>query len=826
VTAVSDEQTQKVDQRQRMLEAFDNKVADPYPLEEYNVIGKRGVRRNDGLEKATGAAKYTLDVQLPGMLFARFLTSPYPHAKILSLDTSAAEQMPGVRCVLRYDDPELQEGVAVSGHELNSVAALPSVAHFQGEECGAFVVADSEEIAENALKLIKVEWEQRAFILDVEKAIEPGAPLTNPEEFPDSNTWMVHREAHGDVEKGLAEADKVIDFKWTFGLNTWVGPERPCGVWRWNGDFAEVWVKQQRPHIAKRAISTWFGGIPMSKIDIHCPYQGASFGGWSQMAWNLAGTYLAGLASKRTGRPVKWAFNRREDFYGGNMDAGVFYVKVGFKLDGTITAVSMRGVTLNQDMPTFGIVAHLIENTKIPHIEGITEAAWVNKGHTVPTRCEMNINCYTVNLVCNRVADALGMDPVEVALLNDGAEGNDTAWLDARKAEQGFQMRDSLRECVDRGRAAIGWDEKWHAPGARKLPNGKMHGIAFTWTHEWDDSAGSGEVAIMFERNDGSVTIFGCRADVGVNAETAYCQIAADELGVPVETVRFKHQDDAGFFTMTPDTSTNLSINGWAVRNAARVLKQKLLETAVAPRAKTQLTCFPPAFPDLKAEDLDVKDGVIFEKANPENGMTIADFIGPSGAQGPITSTVGEPLLVGKEGISYPYRGTPPMFDHGWQIQRGCYLGVRLKFCRQAHFMEVEVDTETGAVDIVKTVTVNDVGKVINWDGCEGQAYGGAIMGIGRGMTEEVIYDERTGIMLNGNLLNYKIPTMMDYGDIETIMVETGMGFGPYGSVGIGEDVATVLPALIGPAVQNAIGVWVEGYPITPDRVLKALGKA
>jgi len=820
-------ETRKVDPHQQMQDVQDNKIADPHPLQQYNVIGRRGVIRNDGREKATGAAKYTIDVQLPGMLHARFLTSPYPHAKIVGMDTSEAERLPGVRCILRYDDPELQEGVAVSGHELNAVAALPSIAHFQGEECGAFVVADTEEIAENALKLIKVQWEQRPFVLDVEEAIEPGAPLSNPEEFPDGNKFMVYREGHGDVEVGFAEADQTLEFKWTFGLNTWVGPERPCGVWRWNGDFAEVWVKQQRPHIAKRAISTWYGGFPMSKIDIHCPYQGASFGGWSQMAWNLAGTYLAGLASKRTGRPVKWAFNRREDLYGGNLDSGVFYVKVGFKNDGTITAVSMRGVTLNQDMPIFGIVAHLMENTKIPHIQGITEAAWVNKGHTVPTRCEMNINCYAVNLVCNHVADALGMDPVEVALLNDGAEGHDMAWLTARKVELGFNDRDSLKECVERGKAAIGWDEKWHAPGPRRLPNGKMHGRGVCWSHEGDDSAGTSEIAMYFERNDGSLTILGCRADVGVNAETAYCQIAADELGIPVENIRFKHQDDAGFYTMTPDTSTNLSVNGWAVRNAARILKQRLLEEAVAPRAKTQLAEYPPAFPGLTAEDLDVKDGVIFEKANPDNNMTIAEFIGPSGANGPMSGTAGEPFFSSaEEGLAYPMRGTPPTFDFGWQIQRGGYLGVRLRFCRQAYFMEVEVDPETGQVDIIKLVTCNDVGKVINWDGCEGQAYGGGIMAIGRGMLEEVVYDERTGVMLNGNLLNYKIPTMMDYGEIDTIMVETGQGYGPYGSVGIGEDVATVVPALIGPAVQNALGVWVEGYPITPDRVLQALGKA
>ena len=171
---------------------------------------------------------------------------------------------------------------------------------------------------------------------------------------------------------------------------------------------------------------------------------------------------------------------------------------------------------------------------------------------------------------------------------------------------------------MDKGKAAIEWDETWHAPGAKMLPNGKMHGLAFTWTHEWDDSGGSSEVAIYFERNDGSVTILGCRADVGVNAETAYCQIAADELGVPMETVRFKHQEDAGFYTMTPDTSTNLAVNGWAVKNAAKLLKQRLLEVAVQVRGRTQLAEYPPAFPGLEADDLDVKDGVIFEKADPE----------------------------------------------------------------------------------------------------------------------------------------------------------------------------------------------------------------
>jgi CO/xanthine dehydrogenase Mo-binding subunit len=814
------------DEMSKMLELFDNLRADKYPLEEYQSIGKRGVRRLDGHEKASGAAKYTIDVQLPGMLYARFLTSPYPHAEIKSMDTSQAEALPGVRAILRYDDPELPPEADLGGHEPSSEPVLPKAAHFQGQEVGAVIAADSEEIAEEALKLIDVEWEERPFVLDPEEALQPDAPLADPESHPDGNLYgqLTAVEKHGDVEKGFAEADKIIEFKFRQGLNTWIGPERPCGVFRWNGEYPEVWVKQQRPHICKRVIASWFGGIPMNKIQIHSLYQGASFGGWSQMSWNMGGHYCAAVLAKRTGRPVKWIFNRREDFYGGEMDEGVYYFKVGAKLDGTITAVKGRAVVTNQQWPVFGFVRHFHENTRIPNIYGKTEAVKVNKGPTVPVRCEQNSNCHSLTLVFNHVADALKLDPIEVALKNDGADGHDMTWLNSRKAEMGFQVRDSLRECVEKGKAAIGWDEKWHAPGTKRLPNGKLHGFGFTWTHEWDDSAGSSEMAIRIERNDGTATILGCRADVGLNAETAYCQIAADELGMRVEDVHYRPQIDAGFFAMTPDSSTNTSVNGFAIRNAARLLKRKILEAATSPRAATQLGSAPPAFPGKKPEELDIKESVIYEKANPSNRRTLAEFVGYSGAMGPIGSPRGEPMPSGRKGVRYPF--TWPLFEYAWQVQVGAYAGTRLRLCRQAHFMEVEVDTETGEVDVVRVVTVNDVGKVINWEGCEGQQYGGAYMGVGRGRSEEVIHDPVTGVMLNGNLLNYKVPTMLDVGRIDTILVETGMGYGPYGVVGIGEDVATVIPALISPAVHNATGKWVDNFPITPDKVLKALGKA
>ncbi len=807
----------------KILELMDNLTADKYPLEEYGHIGKRGVRRLDGYEKATGKATYTMDVQLPGMLHMRFLTSPFPHAEIKSMDTSRAEALPGVRAILRYDDPELPSETDLGGHAPSSVPVLPRVAHFEGEEVGAAVAADTGAIAEEALRLIEIEWEQRPFVLDVEQALKPEAPLANPEEYPDGNHYnegFMDVEELGDVEKGLAEADVIVEFTSRRRVHTWVGPERPCGVFKWNGEYPEVWVKQQRPQICKRVISSWFGATAMNKITMHCLYQGASFGGWSQVPWNMGGHYCAALIAKRTGRPVKWVFTRREDFYGGEMDEGVYHYKVGAKRDGTITAVKVRALLSNLLFPVFGVARHFIENTRIPNVYGKIEAIQVNKGINVPTRCEQNPNTHSLTLVFDHLADALSLDPTDVALKNDGADGHDMDWLNDRKGEMGFEVRDSLRECIEKGKAAIEWDKKWHPPGVKRLQNGRMHGLAFTWTHEWEDSAGSSEIAIRIERNDGTASILGMRCDNGVNAETAYCQIAADELGMRLEDVFYRPQFDPGFFTMTPDSSTNMSVNGFAVRNAARLLKRKILVAATSPSGETQRGSFPSPFGGYEPQDLDIKDSAIYVKADPSERMSLAEFVQPSGAEGPMCYTPEMGRGAQRSNFSVP------LFSHSWQVQQGAYASYRLRLCRQAHFMEVEVDTETGEVLVTKVVNVNDVGKVISWEGCEGQQYGGTYMGVSRGLLEEIVHDPVTGVMLNGNLLDYKIATMNDVGPIETLLVETGMGYGPYGVVGIGEDIATVVPALPGPAIHNAIGVWIDDFPITPETVLRALGKA
>jgi xanthine dehydrogenase molybdenum-binding subunit len=812
------------DQTERMLEMIENLRSDKYKLKEYKHIGKRVPRKIDGMAKASGQADYTMDIQLPGMLYMRFLDSPYPHAKILKMDTSKAEKLPGVRYVLRYDDPEITN-VDIIGKVVEMFGVdrpLTGVAHMEGEPVGAAVAAETEEIAEEALALIEIDWEERPFNLDPMKASEPSAPLSFPERYADGNFWnmgIFDEISSGDMEKGFAEADKVIEFRFDRTANTWVGPERPCGVWKWNGDYAEIWLKHQRVHLPKSRISEWFGGIPMSKIEINSPFQGASFGGWSQIDWNLGPLWCAACVSKRVGRPVKYIFTRREDFFGGSMDEGAYFAKVGFKNDGTITAVDCIAYLTNCLWPVFNPTLHIHDNTRIHNQHGHSKSIWLNKGHNVPTRCEQLPPVHTQTLVFDRVANELGIDPIELALKTDGCLGQDTKWLDEEKMKRGFPKRDSLRECIEKGKAAINWDERWHKPGSKKLPSGRMHGIGFTWDHEWDDSLGSAEFAIRIERTDGTASLLSMGADNGVDAESTYCMIAAEELGFRLEDVNYNTHVYRGFYRMTPDSSTNMSINGWAVRHAARILKQKILESATSPSSPSQRGSYLPAFPETKPEDLDIKDSIIFLKSDPSRRMSVADFVRMAGESGPLSTD---------ENLGARVGWSEPLFASSYHAQYGGYNpdNPRPRFCRQAHFMEIEVDPETGEIFVTRVVNVNDVGKVINRMSCEGQQYGGSIMGVSRSQFEEVIHDPVTGVMLNGNLLDYKIATIKDIGPIDTILVETGMGYGPYGLVGIGEDVATVMSCLMAPAVYNAIGKWIYEYPVTPDKILKALGKA
>jgi xanthine dehydrogenase molybdenum-binding subunit len=777
---------------------------------DFREIGKRGVRRYDGLEKTSGKALYTRDVLLPGMLYARVLHSPYPHARIVRMDTDKAAAYPGVRAVLRYDDPEIK------GRQLNGSIVAPSrmaprsagwamlpvktilgnEAIFEGQMVGVAICADTEQIAAEALRLVKIEWEHLPFILDPEEALKPEAPVLIP--GASSNQILDGRELtqKGDVEKGFQEADRIVEFTARRSAHFWAGAELPCVIARWSGDRLEMWVHEQQPYLGKSILAEQLQ-IPMNKIHTYSLYQGCSFGercnpsNWHQNGINV----LAVLLAAKTEKPVKLLLNRAEAFYGESGDMMTSRFKVGVKRDGTITAVQMKNVFGNY-MCTSGI-EHFVENTRVKNLrcEGIT--ANVNKPPAWWCRCEQLPNVFCQTLIFDHAAEALGLDPTEVALKNDGCEGRDPAYLTQYKQKHGFPDRDSLRECIAAGRKAIGWEQKWHPPGRRMLPNGRMHGMGFTWSHDWDDTRGTGSAAVLIQ-NDGSVSIIAQHSDVGVNPWTAYMQIVADELGVRCEDIEINPFDlNVGFALMSPDGSCNLVSNGYIIKKAAQKARRMLLDLASEKF-------------NLPAETLDVRDGAVFEKANPQNRMLLKDVVMTAV---PMLNAVG----IWTE---------PPVLDWAWHTQGLWGQAIetgRPRMCRQANFIEVEVDTETGEIFVTKVVNVNDVGKAISPESVEGQMYGGTYMGLGRALTEEMVWDPGTGVLLNRSLLDYKYATMLDYPEPECIYIETGLGHGPYGSTGIGENTATMIPALLGPAVYNAIGIRIDDFPITPDKVLKAL---
>ncbi len=356
---------------------------DRYIPETFREIGKRGVRRVDGYRKASGQAIYTRDIQLPGMLYARFLTSPYPNAKIRSMNTGKAEALYGVRAVLRYDDPEIR-GKKITSTQGSEEEVLSEYAYFQGQPLGAVVVADTEDIAAQALGLIEVDWEERPFVLDEVEALKPGAALARPQwsSAPKGTImedWAPPSELSnqmpvsfgfgpvlhfGDIEKGFREAEVVAEFTARRHYHGCPDAEMLCGITRWEGECVELWLHHQHPYEHKWTMHEWFG-IPMNHIKIHSPYNGAMFGGWNWMDYSMVPQYVSALMAKRTGRPVKWIFNRRDDFTFGQMDVMTSDYRVGARRDGTITAVRIKSIYANC---SFEGASHLLENTRIPNI--------------------------------------------------------------------------------------------------------------------------------------------------------------------------------------------------------------------------------------------------------------------------------------------------------------------------------------------------------------------------------------------------------------------------------------------------------------------------
>jgi CO/xanthine dehydrogenase Mo-binding subunit len=789
--------------------------------------GKRGLIRQDGYARASGQAAYTRDIYLPGMLYAKILTSPYAHARIASMDTIEARALTGVRDILTYDDPDIAEdnaqGIEPAARAYN-ILTLPRTGDFYQHPMGVAVVADTEEICDRALKRIKIQWEERSFVLDMQESLKPGAPKIMSEvkrllpTAKEPNTVATEEVEIGDVKKGFAEADKVIEYTIKRAWNTPAGVEALSCVAQWQGDFLDLWVHHQVSPQGNLSASTrkQTSGITTgpaarpftdwSKITLTFPFQGSLFGGLAWLGYSTAFVRLATVLARRAGgQPVKLLYDE-SNFYCNGDEAGTMACKVGVKKDGTITAAQWDSVGVRN--PIFD---KTYECTAIPNLRGTHEWPFVNKGFQTCFRHGAHA-CVPHGVMMDRVAAELGLDPTEVALKNDGCRGHHWDWVTQYQKDNSFPQRWSLKEVIDAGKKAIGWDQKWHAPGAKKLANGKMHGLGFFSINEWDWRIANRSLACLVLR-EGIVNILGLHSDCGINTESGFRQCVASELGMKYEDVLVQEQrSEVGTYDLAvPGGSWGTPSTAPGLVAAARELKQKILGYAVLPRpnlnSRKEETPQPACFPDKKPQDLDIKDSEIYERANPANKIPVREV---AEAFWNIDPAIVHPAL-GRASMGLTSDGKP---DPTMYVMS-----------RQAHFIEVEVDTETGQVGVTNIVCVNDVGNIFNPEGAEAQQYGGAVMGLSRSAMEEKVFCPRSGVALNNNHIGYHIGTMNDYPPASCILNESHLGYSAYGAYGVGENVGAALSGVSSAAIYNAIGKWVLDYPTSPDKILRALGK-
>jgi CO/xanthine dehydrogenase Mo-binding subunit len=800
--------------------------------------------RQDAHDKLSGQAVYTRDLDFPGMLYAKILTSPYAHAKIVSMNTSKAEALAGVRDILRFDDPDIEFENCTGGYcsSQYNILTLPRTSDFYQHPMGVVVVADNEEICDRALRLIEIQWEEQPFILDMEKSLKPDAPKIMPEvlrlnrKATPPNTVLTNDRQIGDVEKGFAEADKVIEYTLTRGTNTVAGVEAMACVVQWRDDCLDIWphhTAHMQPILASAinpsvplsnlALGYGTSGIEVknppqdrtqpipaiceyNKITVTNPYQGAWYGGLAWLAYSVAFIRMAAILARRAkDRPVLVLYDE-SNFYLNGDDAGIYKCRIGAKKDGTITAL---------DWHVIGPVGELHidkthESTAIHNLRNTQEWALINTGHHICFRHGSQC-CVPHNVMFSKVAAELDLDPTEVALKNDGCQGHDWDWITQYQKENGFPQRQSLREVITLGKKAIDWDKKWHAPGAIKLPNGRMHGLGFTHINEWSWMAGRHLGCLILR--EGKVHIIGQRADFGMDTESAFRHCVASEAGLQYEdTIIQVNRSDANAYEFwVPGGAMGIGRSTPQLIVAARELKKKILDYAVRQRPAGMMM-MPmmgtpqPMFPGKRIEELDVKDSYVFETANPGNRKTVKEVANAFWSEDP---AIIHPTIPNVSGMTLNGKPHPTLYV----------------MSRQAHFIEVEVDTETGEIIITNVVCVNDVGHLFNRRGAEAQQYGGAIMGLGRSATEEKVYCPKTGVGLNFDNIGYHIGTMNDYPEVKCIINESHLGYSSFGACGIGEASAASMSGITAGAIHNATGKWVLDYPLTPAKVLKALGK-
>ena len=734
------------------------------------VVGRRGPNI-DAIERVTGQAKYTGDIELPGMLVARVLRSPHAHARVTAIDTSKAEALPGVMAVLTHRDAPK---VVIWGHRQY---VLNDRVRFVGEAVAAVAAVDVQT-AERALRLIDVRYEPLPFVLDPEEAMKPDAPQL----FEDGNLEGPPRTAtRGDVEQGLRESDHVIERAYRCPT-MWSGSLEPHAVVaQWEGSRLTLWCSTQSPFRVHANMAAQFN-LPDSHVRIVASYVGGGFG--TKSAPHVDET-IAALLARKAHRPVKLQYSREEEIIDTNTRFEVkMYVRMGVKKAGmSLHALDLRAF-INQGayhVRLGGLGNHATHLYNIPHLRTVQYRVHTNIPNTGPTRGVGDPQeCFGLDSAVDEVANEMGWDPMEFRLKNIKRNG-DPIPRAASGTEDGRLIVQVLDRCIEDGAARIDWQRRNARPGT--ATGARLRGIGMACTERTGGGGLSGASVRVFL--DGSIVVFYSSTDIGTGSRTTMSMIAAEVLGVPLSAVRAISGDtEAAPWDGGSQGNRTLQGTGRAVEAAAGDALRQLLATA-APLMKTT------------ADALELVEGVVRVKSEPTRTMTLAEVMQRRGR-----SIVGDGSLA-----------------------VGGQQAVEVERTTAAHFAEVEVDTETGRVSIVRYVSAHDVGRPINVTIVENQIEGGTIQGLALTRAEEMRFDPRTGRTLNANFLDLKPPTMLDFDPrvIEAVIVPNEGQVGPFGGKGLGENPCHPGMAAVANAIYNATGVRLRKVPFTRGDILEAL---
>ena len=735
------------------------------------------VPRIDAYDKVTGRAAYVGDLEIPGMVHGLILRSPWPHARVLSIDASEAERLPGVLGVLTRDHLGGIDPYFGSVVRDRPIVAMDKV-RYQGEPVAA-VAARDLATAQEALELIRIEYEELPLVSDTEEALVPGSPALH-----ETNLCAEHHYDWGDVEEGFAQSDRVFEDTFTFPMVYHYALEPHTSIGQYTNQGITVWSTAQHPFLVRGDLARMFG-FSLHQVRIIVPYLGGGFGSKSYTKMEP----LAVALSKVAGRPVRLALSVEEAFKTVRRHAARCTVKTGVKLDGTFVA---RECLIHLDTGAYADNGPLVANRageriagpyRWPNLKVSSSAVYTN---STPAGSFRSIGApqaaWASESQVDIIAADLGLDPLEIRLKNMLARGEEVR--KGRRPLDGDPAA-GLRSAAQ----AVAWSGKEEPGSAENDGTGLVTGKGLGCNLSGVGSSPT-STALVRMHVDGTLTVLVGTTELGQGSRSAMAQVVSQELMVPMGDVDVISSDTSMVpYDRSTGSSRSTTLMGLAVQDGAIEVKDQLLELAALHF-------------ESPVEELSIEEGQVVRQGESISfGALIQEEFG---------GLAGE--LMGR-GYVTPRR-------HGGRLaQSPVFYEVGISAA------EVELDQETGAIRIPHYVSVADVGKAINPQQCEGQDEGAAMQGLGHTLFEEMLYED--GQLLNPNLIDYKVPTFAELPDkLETILIENGDGPGPFGSKGLGE--GGIVAA--GPAVANAIfratGVRIKELPLTPERVWRALRRA